>query len=76
MMAKLDKIKVNIPAGKYLANRAKFSNENIFGIEYIPVDVNRAFVPINKFGTNNLDNTQDNIQDRFGMETPNQPDNE
>jgi hypothetical protein len=37
------------------------------GCKVVPVDVNRSFVPTDKYDENNLNETEENIRNRFGL---------
>ena len=64
--------KIYIRADKYFNNKSEM--DMIFGDAVCPVDINAAYVPqkSHKFGMapEGAEYTQQNIRERFGLETP------
>lgn len=63
----------NVSYDEYVQNPQRYKSD---WADYCPVDLNGAYVAADKTATDNLSKTQDNIQDRFNLETPDNNDDE
>ncbi len=61
-----DKIQINVDASQYLKVKKNFPEE-YYDVD--PVDMNGAFVPFDKFDKDNLDEVQENVRQRFQMDS-------
>lgn len=59
---------MKIATEDYTKNYANYKEmADITGSDCIPADINGAFVPLDKLNKTNLQKTQRNIGERFGM---------
>lgn len=65
-LPKIEKRDIYVDSDKYL-NDPEHAKDMEEYCKPIPVDLNKGFVPIDKFGSDNLEKTEENIGDRFSL---------
>lgn len=63
----MSKVNINIDSNYYNNHKKECDERSSYGIEYTPVNSNGAFIPTSKDSSSNLEKTQENILDRFGL---------
>ncbi len=59
--------KILVKTEKYMANRDHYDEMDKMGFEVYPVDLNDAYVAVDKHAAKNLEETEENLQERFNL---------
>ena len=58
---------IDMDSQEYMECPEKVEELESFGLKVTPVDLNKGFVPMNKYDSQNLKETGDNIRHRFSL---------